>query len=65
MYAVIKTGGKQYKVAIGDKLKLELIPSDIGSKVELTDVLMIVNQDQVRIGSPVIGGASVKKGAYI
>jgi large subunit ribosomal protein L21 len=59
MYAVIKTGGKQYKVAIGDKLKLELIPSDIGSKVELTDVLMIVNQDQVRIGSPVIGGASV------
>ncbi len=59
MYAVIKTGGKQYKVAIGDKLKLELIPSDIGSKVELTDVLMIVDNEQVRIGSPVIGGASV------
>ena len=59
MYAVIKTGGKQYKVAIGDKLKLELIPSDIGSKIELTDVLMIVDNDQVRIGSPVIGGASV------
>jgi large subunit ribosomal protein L21 len=59
MYAVIKTGGKQYKVAIGDKLKLELISADIGSKVELTEVLMIVNGDQVRIGSPVIGGASV------
>lgn len=59
MYAVVKTGGKQYKVAIGDKLKLELISADIGSKVELTDVLMIVDGDQVRVGSPIIGGASV------
>ena len=59
MYAVIKTGGKQYKVAIGDKLKLELIPADIGSKVELTDVLMIVDGDQVRVGAPIIGGASI------
>lgn len=59
MYAVIKTGGKQYKVAPGDKLKIEQIPADIGSKVTLNEVLMIADGDNVTIGTPVVSGASV------
>ncbi len=59
MYAVIKTGGKQYKVAVGDKLKIELIPADIGSTLTLSEVLMIADGENVVIGSPVVDGASV------
>ena len=47
MYAVIKTGGKQYKVSVGDKLKVEQIPADIDSKIELSEVLMIADGDAV------------------
>ena len=60
MYAVIKTGGKQYKVAVGDKIKIELIPADIGSEIILSEVLMIADGDKVVVGSPVVDGASVK-----
>jgi len=59
MYAVIKTGGKQYKVAVGDKLKVELIPADIGSQITLSEVLMLVDGENVVIGNPVVEGASV------
>lgn len=59
MYAVIKTGGKQYKVSVGDKLKIELIPADIGSQVTLSEVLMLVDGENVVIGNPVVDGASV------
>ena len=59
MYAVIKTGGKQYKVSVGDKLKVEQIPADIDSKIELNDVLMIVDGDAVKVGNPLISGAKV------
>lgn len=59
MYAVIKTGGKQYQVAVGDKLKIELIPADIGSKITLSEVLMIANGENVVVGSPLIDGATV------
>ncbi len=59
MYAVIKTGGKQYKVAVGDKLKIELIPAEIGSKVTLSEVLLVANGENVVIGTPVVTGASV------
>ncbi len=59
MYAVIKTGGKQYQVAIGDKIKIELIPADIGSTITLSEVLMIADGDNVVIGTPLINGASI------
>lgn len=59
MYAVIKTGGKQYKVAVGDKLKVELIPADIGNQITLSEVLMLVDGENVVIGNPVVEGASV------
>jgi large subunit ribosomal protein L21 len=60
MYAVIKTGGKQYKVAPGEKLKVELIPADVGAEVTLDQVLMIGDGDTVRLGQPVVDGAAVK-----
>ncbi|RTK94507.1 MAG: 50S ribosomal protein L21 [Neisseriaceae bacterium] len=60
MYAVIKTGGKQHKVAIGEKLKVELISAEIGSKVTLSEVLMVANGEKVVIGTPVVAGATVE-----
>ncbi len=59
MYAVIKTGGKQYKVAVGDKLKIEAIPADIGSKITIPEVLMVADGDNIVVGNPVVDGASV------
>ena len=60
MYAVIKTGGKQHKVVVGEKLKVELIPAEIGSKITLSEVLMVANGENVVIGSPVVSGATVE-----
>ena len=59
MYAVIKTGGKQYKVSVGDKLKVEQIPADIDSTIELSEVLMIADGDAVKVGAPLVEGAKV------
>jgi len=59
MYAVIKTGGKQYKVAEGDVLKVEKINAEVDSTVELNDVLMIAGDAGMTVGSPIISGASV------
>lgn len=59
MYAVIKTGGKQYQVAVGDKLKIEVIPADIGGKITITEVLMVADGDNVVVGAPVVDGANV------
>ena len=60
MYAVIKTGGKQYKVAPGEKLKVELIPADVGAQVILDQVLMVGDDASVRLGQPTVTGATVK-----
>jgi large subunit ribosomal protein L21 len=60
MYAVIRTGGKQYKVAAGGKLKVESLPAEVGSEIEINDVLMVADGDNVKIGAPVLAGASVK-----
>jgi large subunit ribosomal protein L21 len=59
MYAVIKTGGKQYRVAAGEKLKVEQIPADIGAQLVLDQVLMVGEGDSVQLGKPVLTGASV------
>jgi large subunit ribosomal protein L21 len=59
MYAVIKTGGKQYRVNQGDKLKIEKIASDVGANVVLDQILTVVDGDNVTIGSPIVRGASV------
>jgi large subunit ribosomal protein L21 len=59
MYAVIKSGGKQYRVAPGEKLKVETIPADVGAAIVLDQVLMVGDGDAVRLGQPVLAGASV------
>jgi large subunit ribosomal protein L21 len=58
MYAVIKTGGKQYKVSEGDLLKVEKLEGAVGDTVELTEVLM-VGGEKVTIGTPLVPSASV------
>jgi large subunit ribosomal protein L21 len=60
MYAVIKTGGKQYRVAPGEKLKVELIPADVGAAVTLDQVLLVGEGESVRLGQPTVAGATVK-----
>ncbi len=59
MYAVIKTGGKQYKVAAGEKLKVETLVADVGATISFDEVLMIGNGDQHKIGAPMISGGKV------
>ena len=58
MYAVIKTGGKQYRVSEGDTIRVEKLAGDVGAKVELTEVLM-VGGDTVTVGKPLVKGAVV------
>ncbi|HLU78726.1 MAG TPA: 50S ribosomal protein L21 [Burkholderiaceae bacterium] len=60
MYAVIKTGGKQYRVAAGQKLKIEQIPADIGQEISLDQVLSVGEGEQLKIGTPFVEGAVVK-----
>ena len=59
MYAVIKTGGKQYRVQAGLKLKIEQIPADVGSELVIDQVLMIADGENVSLGKPLLSGASV------
>ncbi len=60
MYAVIKTGGKQYRVAAGEKLKIEQIPAEVGAEITLDQVLMVGDGESVKVGAPLVQGASVK-----
>ncbi|WP_029148174.1 50S ribosomal protein L21 [Methylophilus sp. 5] len=59
MYAVIKTGGKQYKVAAGDKVKVEKLAGDVGSTVVIDKVLMIADGETTTVGAPLVAGAKV------
>ena len=59
MYAVIKTGGKQYKVAEGDIILVERLDAEEGTKIDIKEVLMVANDDDVTIGTPIIKGAKV------
>ncbi|CAI06565.1 MULTISPECIES: 50S ribosomal protein L21 [Aromatoleum] len=59
MYAVIKTGGKQYRVAAGEKIKVEQIPADVGSEITIDQVFMVGEGESVKIGTPVVSGATV------
>ena len=59
MYAVIKTGGKQYKVATGEKIKVEQIAADVGQDIKIDQVLAVGNGADLKVGSPWVTGASV------
>jgi large subunit ribosomal protein L21 len=60
MYAVVQTGGKQYRLSVGDNLRVEKLAGEPGAHIDLAQVLMISDGDQVSIGNPVLAGASVK-----
>ncbi len=59
MYAVIRSGGKQYRVSQGGSLRVERLPGDVGSSVTLDDVLMIGGEGDVKIGTPTVDGAQI------
>ena len=59
MYAVIKSGGKQYKVREGDTIRVEKINMEQGGEISLDDVLMVADGDDISIGTPVVAGAAV------
>ncbi|MDR9405636.1 MAG: 50S ribosomal protein L21 [Spiribacter sp.] len=59
MYAVIKTGGKQYRVTEGDVLRVEKLEADAGSSVKFDQVLLVADGDDVKVGAPMLKGGSV------
>ena len=60
MYAVIRTGGKQYRVSAGEKLKIEQIAADVGQEIVLDQVLLVADGDALKMGTPLVAGAKVK-----
>jgi large subunit ribosomal protein L21 len=59
MFAVVKTGGKQYKVAQGDVIQVEKLPGEANAKVELAEVLMLYSDGKTTVGAPLVKGATV------
>jgi large subunit ribosomal protein L21 len=59
MFAVFKTGGKQYRAKVGDVVRVETIVADVDSAIELTDVMMVGEGDAVKVGAPMLAGAKV------
>ncbi len=59
MYAIIRTGGKQYQVAPGERLRVEKLSGEVGETVELEDVLLVADGDNVKVGQPAVDGAKV------
>ena len=59
MYAVIRTGGKQYTVRPGESLDVEKLEGEVGARIELQDVLMVADGDDVKVGAPTVDGARV------
>jgi large subunit ribosomal protein L21 len=60
MYAIIKSGGKQYRVSSGEQLRVETLAADVGAAVSFDEVLMVGAGDAVRVGVPLVAGAHVK-----
>lgn len=59
MFAIIRTGGKQYRVSAGDILEVEKLDGNIGDTISLDDVLLVANEESVQVGQPTVAGASV------
>ena len=60
MYAVVRTGGKQYRLGVGDSVKVEKLSDEVGNIVELSQILMVSDGGEVKVGTPLVTGASVK-----
>ena len=59
MYAIIRTGGKQYQVAAGDTVRVEKLKGEVGDTIEISDVLLVADGDNVKVGQPLVEGAKV------
>jgi large subunit ribosomal protein L21 len=59
MYAIVRTGGKQYQVTSGDQLRVEKLEGAVGDTVELNDVLMVADGENIQVGRPVVENAKV------
>ncbi|MGD9001054.1 MAG: 50S ribosomal protein L21 [Anaerolineae bacterium] len=60
MYAVMKSGARQYRATVGDTIRVEKLPIDPGEQIELDEVLLVVDDNGVRIGQPTVEGAKVR-----
>jgi len=60
VYAIVESGGRQYRAEEGHTFSVEKLPYEVGDKVELDNVLLIANGDSVNVGQPTVGGATVK-----
>ncbi|MGC9357590.1 MAG: 50S ribosomal protein L21 [Anaerolineae bacterium] len=60
MYAVIKSGAHQYKAALGSELVVEKLPESVGSEIELDEVYLVVDEDEILVGQPIVPGAKVR-----
>jgi len=60
MYAVVKTGGKQYRVSPGDSIEVEKLPHEVGAQIDLDQVFLVVNGSGAKVGQPLVEGAKVK-----
>ena len=60
MYAIIRTGGKQYRVQAGEQLRVEALAADVGASISLEEVLLVGAGDAVKVGAPLVSGAKVK-----
>ena len=59
MYAVVKTGGKQYRISAGERLRVEQILAEVGAEVVLDQVLLVANGEDLSLGTPIVSGATV------
>lgn len=59
-YAIIESGGKQYKAVEGGTIEVDLLPLETGNQLSLKDVLLVVDEDKISVGTPVVSGASVQ-----
>ena len=60
MYAIIRTGGKQYRVKAGEQVRVEALAAEVGSTVSLEEVLLVGTGDGVKVGAPLVSGAKIK-----
>lgn len=60
MYAIVESGGRQYRAEVGHTFSVEKLPYEVGEKIDLDDVLLFVNGDEIQIGQPYVPGVSVK-----
>jgi large subunit ribosomal protein L21 len=60
MFAIVKTGGKQYRVAVGDQIVVERIAGDVGAQISFGEVLAVGGDESAKVGTPLLQGASVR-----